>query len=142
MNKIVVAIVGLVIIGGGIFFISNNTASNQRSTGSAPNTPNTTTTTEPTTDDNTGQTVSITYTDKGFEPNKITVQSGERITVLNSSSRVLDFASDEHPSHRINSELNIGQINIGETKSFVASKGTWGYHDHFNASATGVIVVE
>jgi plastocyanin len=84
----------------------------------------------------------ITYTDNGFKPNKITVKEGTAITIKNSAASVLDFASDDHPNHLINSELNVGEIAPGQSKSFTVSKGEWGYHDHFDASNSGVIVVE
>lgn len=83
----------------------------------------------------------ITYSDDGFSPDSITIEEGQTIIVKNGSSDTLDFASDDHPTHQTNSELNVGLIEPGEAKSFKPSKGSWGYHDHLNASATGSITV-
>jgi len=83
----------------------------------------------------------ITYSDDGFSPGDITVNEGEEVVIINNSSEALDFASDDHPTHQTNSELNVGLIEPGERDSFSPSKGEWGYHDHLNSSATGTITV-
>jgi len=88
------------------------------------------------------QNQTITYSDDGFSPADLAVKEGTKITIKNDSSRTLDFASDDHPTHLTNSELNVGLIEPGASKNFTPSKGTWGFHDHLNASATGQIVVE
>ena len=85
----------------------------------------------------------ITYTSSGFSPGSITVKSGDRVTVKNESSSTLDFASDPHPVHTENRELNIGEIRPGSTMTFtVTTKGTYGIHNHENSTHTGTIVVE
>lgn len=87
--------------------------------------------------------VTINYDGSTFTPNSVSIKTGERVRVVNNSSRTIDFASDEHPQHTDNSELNIGILTPNQSKSFVIEKtGTWNYHDHLNASQTGSIVVE
>lgn len=85
----------------------------------------------------------ITYTDNGFQPGKVTVKSGDQITVKNDSPQSLQFSSDPHPIHTDNPQLNQSVLQPGRSQSFtVTSKGTWGYHDHLNEINTGTIIVE
>lgn len=84
----------------------------------------------------------IVYTNSGFSPAMLTVAMGSTITIQNNSSVTLDFASDIHPSHLQNPELNVGIIEPGQSRSVtVSQQGTWGYHNHLNASDVGQIVV-
>lgn len=86
--------------------------------------------------------VSITYTENGFSPSTVNVKSGSKLTVVNSSGRSVDFASNPHPIHTDMLELNFGVIKPGESKTApLTKKGEWRYHDHFNASAGGKIIV-
>lgn len=85
----------------------------------------------------------IAYDGTNFTPATITVQTGDTIEVKNDSENVMYFASDKHPIHLDNSELNVGDIQPGSSAIItVTSQGTWGYHDHYNASAGGEIIVE
>lgn len=85
----------------------------------------------------------ITYTDNSFEPSSVTVKSGDRIRIENKSSMPLSFNSDDHPSHTDLGELNVGDVPKGGAREFTVTKtGTWGYHNHENATHTGKIIVE
>lgn len=85
----------------------------------------------------------ITYTNSGFSPSKVTVKSGDQITIKNDSSQALEFSSDPHPVHTDNPELNQDVLEPGQSRSFtVTTKGTWGYHDHLNEANSGSVVVE
>lgn len=85
----------------------------------------------------------ITYNGNEFTPATTIVQRGDVIEVVNDSANVMSFASDAHPIHLDNSELNIGDIQPGSSATFtISSSGTWGYHDHYNASVGGEIIVE
>ncbi|HYH36222.1 MAG TPA: cupredoxin domain-containing protein, partial [Candidatus Saccharimonadales bacterium] len=85
----------------------------------------------------------ITYTDDGFSPAKITVKTGTTVTIRNESSNALQFDSDPHPAHTDNEELNINNVPTGGSETFTVKRtGTFGYHNHLNASDTGTIVVE
>jgi plastocyanin len=119
------------------------------------NSPRTTTTTS-TTSTPSGQTntvtekkttaatqATITFNGSGFSPSTVTVASGAKITVVNSSTQTIDFASNPHPLHTDNPELNIGTIAPGGSKTFTVTRvGTWGYHDHLNAIYGGTIIVQ
>lgn len=55
----------------------------------------------------------------------------------------MQFASDPHPQHTDDPEMNIGAISAGQSGSFFANKkGTWGFHDHLNPSMTGKITIQ
>lgn len=85
----------------------------------------------------------ITYSDSGYSPSSITVKTGDKVIIKNTSSRSMQFDSDPHPAHTINPELNVGSVPPGQEMSFVVdTKGTFGYHNHLNASQKGTIVVE
>lgn len=85
----------------------------------------------------------IVYTDNGFEPSSVTVKAGDTVRVENKSSMPLSFNSDDHPSHTKQSELNVGDVPRGGSRDFTVTKtGTWGFHNHENASDTGELIVE
>ncbi len=113
---------------------TSQTSTNNSSTEETSSTPSSETTTAAAT---------ITYSNSGFSPSKITVKTGDTVAVKNTSSAVMQFDSDPHPSHTDEPELNINLVSPGKTMTFtVTKKGTWGYHNHLNASETGVIVVQ
>mgnify|MGYP000887866211 CR=1 FL=1 len=86
--------------------------------------------------------VAISFTNSGFEPTSVTVKKGTVITVTNNSSEDVQFSSDEHPSHRDNTEMNLPVLSPGESDSYTANTvGTWGFHDHLNDEMTGTITV-
>jgi len=90
----------------------------------------------------TGETATIVFKDGSFEPSNLTVKKGTTITVKNESDRDIQFSSADHPTHTIQSELNMRALSPGESDSFTITKtGTWGYHDHLDASKTGEIAV-
>lgn len=142
MNKKIVWIVvaALVIIGGtiGVYALMQQNAG-------APSSSN-----NPSSSDSSGRdpsdkpvTATITYSDDGFSPSKITVKSGDNIAIKNASANDMQFDSDPHPVHTNNPELNVDLVSPGQTMIFTAhTKGTFGYHDHLNPGDTGTIVVQ
>jgi hypothetical protein len=140
-NKTVVIIVVLaILIGGGlILFIPNKSeAPSGKNTNS-----NSVDHADSTTDTNVNPTVTITYDGSSFSSSGTSIKSGESIKVVNSSNNELEFDSDPHPVHTDNHELNEGGIAPGESRIFnLTTKGTWGYHNHLNASQKGEITVE
>jgi plastocyanin len=87
--------------------------------------------------------VTIIYGNSGFSPSSYTIASGGTVTVQNNSDEVLDLKSNDHPVHTDNTELNIGEVNPGESKTFTLERtGTWGFHNHERDSHTGTITVE
>ncbi len=87
--------------------------------------------------------VTVVYTNAGFVPNTYRLVRGGEVTIENRSSDPLDFASDDHPVHTDNTELNAGTIEPGDSVTITLdTAGTWGFHNHENASHTGTIIVQ
>lgn len=85
----------------------------------------------------------ITYSDNGFSPAKLTVQSGSTVTIKNTSSQPMQLDSNPHPVHTDDTDLNVGLVEPGQSKTFTVHKtGTFGYHNHLNPSDTGTIVIQ
>lgn len=84
----------------------------------------------------------IEFTDNGFSPAMLTITKGTEVTVKNTASQPVQFSSDDHPTHRINQGMNLRVLEPGESASFMADKvGSWGFHDHIDASKTGTLTV-
>lgn len=89
----------------------------------------------------------IVYQNGEFSPGCITVKSGTRVTWQNKGSSSIQIGADPHPSHTGNKEVSsndfVLSIAAGEqATSTLTTKGNHGYHDHLNARAEGIIVVE
>lgn len=142
--RIIISVAVIALIGGGIIWYLNSRQS--ENTVPTPTAPSATSPSgNDTTPDETAPAASttITYDGNTFMPSSLRVAVGATITVINNSSRELDFASDPHPTHTSNAELNEGSIAPGESREFtVTEKGDWGFHDHLNASAKGTLIVE
>jgi len=141
----------LVIIGAGIFVLKK--PANKSSTAASTTSNNTTTATNSAstntnpskdiTNDQAHSAATITYTDGGFSPSSSTIKSGGQLTVKNDSSDLLQFDSDPHPNHTDDTELNIGIIQPGSSKTITVNKsGEHGYHNHLNPSQIGSLTVE
>lgn len=139
MNRnILLAVVGVALTGLAVWWFSSQ---NETAPTSGTPAPGQTTTPETSTTP-TSSSATITFTNSGFEPRMVEIKSGGKLTVVNNSSRVIDFASDPHPIHTDNLELNVGAISAGQSKTVTLSrKGEWGYHDHLNAIHGGRIIV-
>ena len=99
--------------------------------------------TQPSNNQNESAATTITYDNSGFHPSSVTVKSGTKVTFKNGSSSTIQVDSDPHPEHTDNTELNVGTISPGSTGSAtLTTKGTWGIHNHLDASMRGTIVVE
>lgn len=93
-------------------------------------------------DQTSSQTATITFTDDGFMPSTLTVKKGTVVTVKNSSSNRVQFSSDDHPTHRLDPEINLEVLEPGESASFTAKTvGTHGFHDHIDDSKVGTLIV-
>lgn len=79
----------------------------------------------------------------GFEPENVKIKSGTKIVWTNKSGDKATVSSDDHPTHLLYPELNLGQFADGTTLQLTFTKsGTYTYHDHFNPTRRGTIVVE
>lgn len=85
----------------------------------------------------------VTLTQDGFSPATLTVKAGETVTWVNKSGTDATVNSDPHPTHENYTPLNLGKLSDGGTLSLKFDKsGTYGYHNHFDASQKGTIVVQ
>lgn len=84
----------------------------------------------------------VTFTDKGFFPQKILIKIGDTVTFKSESG---DFwpASDPHPVHNIYDTFDPGHA-IKETDVWTLTfdrAGVWKYHDHLAANFKGEVLV-
>ena len=144
-SKVVtVIIIAVVVLLGGWWLLMRTDDTSAPSVQNEMNTPTSTQQTDASTDtDQPSVAATITYTDNGFEPKQTTVKSGDTIRITNNSQSQLSLSSDPHPTHTIQPELNVGNVEPGQSKTFVLTKtGTWGYHNHENSAHTASVTVE
>lgn len=148
-KKLIFAFIGVVLVCiavGAFFLVSDDDQTTSQPTQTTTSVETDSEDTETDTDQTPEQpteVVTITYTDDGFSPESYTVTSGTKVVVKNNSSGELQFSSDDHPTHRENSELNLQTIGAGESTEFTPqTAGTWGFHDHLNDNFTGTLLVE
>lgn len=85
----------------------------------------------------------ITFDGTQFSPATMTVKSGTVITVKNTSSDSLQLDSDPHPAHTDDTDLNVGTVAPGASKTFTVTKtGSYGYHNHLDPTVQAKITVE
>jgi plastocyanin len=98
--------------------------------------------TSPNSKQTSGQNATITYTNDGFQPSTLTVKKGTTVTVINTSTRDVEFSSGPHPIHNEDPEINLDVLKPGQKGSFVAkTTGTHGFHDHIHDDITGTLIV-
>jgi plastocyanin len=117
----------------------SETGSDAKTDTSANNQPD-----SPPVNDETGQetAATITATEDGFTPSTVTIKKGQSIKVVNNSSSSIEFSSADHPTHLQDPELNMSELNPGESGTITPDNvGTHGYHDHLHSTHTGKIVV-
>ncbi len=94
----------------------------------------------------------VQYDGAAFSPNMLTVKKGETVTFVNNGKNPMWVASAMHPTHTayptkggcLGSTFDACKgYGTGSSWSFTFDEvGSWGYHDHLNASAWGRVVVE
>lgn len=133
MKAAIIGIVAVIVIGAGAFFAlhkspakTNASTSTQSSSSSNQNLPDT-----------------ITFDGSSFSPGTITVKSGTTMTIKNTSSQDMAFNSNPHPVHTDDTDLNVGDVPAGQSKTFTVTKtGSYGYHDHLDPSIMGKITID
>ena len=89
------------------------------------------------------QDATVTVSSSGFSPLVLTIGAGTRVIWFNKSGGKISVNSDEHPTHRLYPPLNLAEVPDGSAVTLVFDKpGTYKYHDHYNPSHTGTVVVE
>jgi plastocyanin len=87
--------------------------------------------------------VTVRLTKDGFEPSTVTIQPGGAVRWVNESGNEATVNSNDHPTHQLYKELNLGTFSKGSTLVHIFDKpGTYGYHDHFHPTKTGTVTVQ
>jgi plastocyanin len=149
MKNAAIVIVILAVLGGGAILAANssssdktNNQSNKPASQNSANAQNQNSSAAAATGNDQSTGATITYGGNGFSPSTLTVKSGTTVTVKNTAGP-LEFASDPHPAHTDDPELNAGVVKTGGSVTFTVTKtGSHGYHNHLNPSDTGTIVVQ
>lgn len=140
-NKILLPIfIVVVVLAGGLLLLNsggnliNNNSSNQINNNQA---------TSPTpTKGQTTQTA-VNVTSVGFEPVTITISAGSQVAWTNRSGAEVTVSSDVHPTHLLYPFLNLGNFTDGSSVSVTFDKpGTYTYHNHFNPTQKGTVIVK
>ncbi len=139
-KSVIIGVIAIIVIlGGGYLLVhkkSTPTTSNNTSNSTSTNT-------TPSTSTDKTAAATITYSNNGFSPGSTTVKAGDAVAIKNTSSNELQLNSNPHPVHTDDSDLNVGSIAAGQSKTFVVNKvGTFGFHNHLNASDTGTITIQ
>ncbi|MES2668729.1 MAG: plastocyanin/azurin family copper-binding protein [Patescibacteria group bacterium] len=110
-------------------------------------------------EDNDSFAATVELTDSGFSPASVTVNRGETVRFVNTSSRGMWVGADEHPTHTeydgtstrehcADGRATNGtfdqcqQVPAGSMWDYTFEKsGTFGYHNHVGAGSVGTVVV-
>lgn len=147
---IIIAIVVIVLLGGGFYITKKQSNTQQQSVQSTQtsqqNTQPSSMKTAPSSASTRGTAEganAVSYTENGFEPNSITIKTGQTVTWTNKDSDDLWVASNPHPTHTDYPGFDeLKGMSTGQTYSFTFTKiGKWGYHNHLNPSQQGTVVV-
>ncbi|HSX16734.1 MAG TPA: cupredoxin domain-containing protein [Patescibacteria group bacterium] len=131
ISKIIAAIIVVAIIAGGVWMFTGKSDKPANTSQSANQS------------DNQAVAATITYNDDGFSVSPSTVKSGSKVKITNNSKAKIELASNPHPVHTDNPELNRGDVDPGASKTFTLNtKGTWGFHNHYDHVKGGTITVE
>ncbi|MEK7160255.1 MAG: cupredoxin domain-containing protein [Patescibacteria group bacterium] len=136
-NKLILVALLVVVITAGAFMLFNNNAGNNSQTQDTQNQSLTPTQAQP------AQGTDVTVTSSGFEPQTVTIKTGQRVVWTNKSGGAVSVNSASHPTHLKWPFLNLGNFDDGGSVSVVFEKtGKYTYHNHLNASQTGTVIVE
>lgn len=87
--------------------------------------------------------VTVTVTSSGFDPQVITIKQGALVLWANQSGGIATVNSDDHPSHKLYPQLNLGEFTQDSSVQLLfTKKGTYTYHDHLFPEREGTVVVE
>jgi plastocyanin len=89
--------------------------------------------------------VMVEMKESKFQPARITVSKGTKVTWINRESPVHFVNTDPHPSHNNLPDLNSLDLKEGQTYSYAFNQvGEWAYHcsAHFPQGMVGSIIVQ
>lgn len=88
-------------------------------------------------------TVLVIYQNNAFNPASVKIKVGDSVEFVNNHTFAIRIASNPHPIHTSYPKLESGTVDPGSSYTFTATeKATIKYHNHFNPSAGGEIIVE
>ncbi len=89
------------------------------------------------------RTYTVELRDAGFFPTELTLRNGDTVIFKNVGTRAMWPASDPHPTHEDLSPFDPQDgIEPGQSWTYTfTTPGSWRYHDHFNVTSQGEIVV-
>jgi plastocyanin len=89
-------------------------------------------------------TVTVKYTETGFDPKAVTIKKGETVEWVNESDNPMWVASSPHPQHTDYPGFDELKGDAkGETYSFSFDKtGMWKYHNHLGPKDFGSVTVQ
>ena len=88
--------------------------------------------------------VEVDYTATGFSLATVTVKKGTTVKFINKSGGSMSVASNPHPIHTDYpgfDQYKSSQKGQNEYDFTFDKVGTWGYHNHLNASDGGTVIV-
>ncbi len=139
MSKILLLIVVLIVALGAFTFLGNK----KMSPTTKPESMKSQETTKPVVTQPSNPVVNVVLTNTGFLPKNITLKAGTKVIWVNKSGKTATVSSDDHPTHRLYPFLNLGEFADGSSVQVVVEKaGKYSYHNHLNASETGIITAE
>jgi plastocyanin len=137
---ITVVIAAVIVVAVAAFAASRPKGQNSSTSGGATNSPQAQASTSAS--DQASGTV-MSYGDSGFSPASVTVKSGGTVTFKNTSSEEIQVDSNPHPVHTDDTDLNVGPIAPGQSKTVTLSKtGTFGIHNHLDPSEMGHVTIQ
>jgi len=85
----------------------------------------------------------VVYNGTAFVPSSLTIKPGTIVTFKNTGTDLMWVASDPHPLHTDNSEFDAkrGYATSEDYAFTFTAAGSYGFHNHLNPSATGLITV-
>lgn len=85
----------------------------------------------------------IVLTSVGFSPSSLTIKAGALVTWTNKSGQQAQVDSDPYPINTSYPPMNFDPFTDGSSVSLVFDKaGSYSYHNHFNPSQKGTIIVQ
>ena len=151
-NKVIIAVIVVLVVVGGILLLSNQTKIKNQSTQgnqSAQGSPDQQTTSPGASQSGNAaqaekrEAITITVTKEGFSPANVTVKQKTIVTWLNKSGGLVTVNSAVHPTHLLYPPINLGEFKDGSSVQLTFDKpGVFKYHDHLDASHTGIVTVE
>jgi len=143
------AILLVVVIAGALLFVNNANRQQSSSVNPTPQASETTIspTSSPSASPTNGQAIenetTVVLGNSGFTPATVTIKVGEKVVWKNESGEPATVSSDPHPVHTNYPPLNLGNFKDGENLELIFTEaGTYGYHNHFNSSQKGTVIVK